>query len=163
VYERAERPVNSSWAAVFEASAGFGYYAPVGARLLARLRPGRFDRLVAESELLPLGQAVTAHAQRIISVSERRTLARTLRRSIRDADATTSHIAITARVRLHEANLRVARALIDEVAVRLESSYPIKPRGMAHLRLLLSDGAGPFYHSGKGDLSERFGGVLAAM
>jgi hypothetical protein len=163
VFERAERPVNSKWADVFEASAGFSYYAPVGARLLARFLPGRFDQLVAESELLPLGHAVTAHAQRIISVSERQAIARTLRSSVREANGATASIAITARVRLHEANIRVVGALIDEVAVRLELPYPIKPRGMAQLRLLLSDGAGPFYHSGTGDLGERLGAAAANL
>jgi hypothetical protein len=163
VYERAERPVNSSWADVFEASTGFSYYAPVGARLFARLRPGRFDRLVAESELLPLGHAVTAHAQRIISVSERRALARTLRRSVREAHGLTANSALTARVRIHEANVRAAGALIDALALRLDSPYPIKPHGMAHLRLLLSDGAGPFYQFGRGDLSERLGAALVKL
>jgi hypothetical protein len=80
VSERAERPVNLGWTHVFEASAGFAYYAPLGARLLARLQPGRFE--------------------------------------------------------LH---------------------------GMAHLRLLLSDGAGPFYQFGRGDLSERLGAALAKL
>jgi hypothetical protein len=163
VYERAERPVNSNWAEVFEASAGFSYYAPVGARLLARFLPGRFDQLIAESELLPLGHAMTAHAQRIISVSERQAIARTLRRSVREANGATVNGALTARIRLHGANIRAAAALIEVIALRLDSPYPIKPRGMAQLRLLLSDGAGPVYRYGRGELAERLGEVLAAI
>ncbi|WP_319449061.1 MULTISPECIES: hypothetical protein [unclassified Mycobacterium] len=161
--ERAERPLNVGWTDVFEAHAGFAYYAPLSARLFARLQPGRFDRLVAENELLPLGHAVTAHAQRIISTPERQALARTLRRSIREAHGRTANNALTARVRLHEANVRAAEALIDALALRLDSPHPITPHGMAALRLLLSDGAGPFYQFGRGDLSERLGAVLAKL
>jgi hypothetical protein len=163
VSERAERPVNLGWTHVFEASAGFAYYAPLGARLLAWLQPGRFDRLVAENELLPLSHAVTAHAQRIISVSERQAIARTLRRSVREAHGMTANSALTARVRIHEANVRAAGVLIDALTLRLDSPYPIKPHGIAHLRLLLSDGAGPFYQFGRGDLSERLGAALAKL
>jgi hypothetical protein len=160
---RAERPLNVGWTHVFEASAGFAYYAPLGARILARLQPGRFDRLVAENEQLPLGHAVTAHAQRMISTSERQAIARTLRRSVREVHGKTANGALTARVRLHEANVRAAAALIDALALRLDSPHPIKPHGMAALRLLLSDGAGPFYQFGRGDLAQRLGAVLAKL
>jgi hypothetical protein len=34
---------------------------------------------------------------------------------------------------------------------------------MARLRVLLSDGAGPLYMSGRGDLVERLGAALAAL
>jgi hypothetical protein len=163
VYEHAERPVNSTRAQVFDGAAGFGFHAPVGARLLAWLRPGRFDRLVAEDELLPLGHAVTAHAQRIISAAERKAIARTMRRSVREVKGVTVTDTLTARVRLHGANIRAAAAQMEAIALRLESPYPITPRGMALLRLLLSDGAGPVYRHGRGELTERLREVLAAI
>jgi hypothetical protein len=53
--------------------------------------------------------------------------------------------------------------LIDALVLRLDSRDPIKPHGMAALRLLLSDGAGPFYQFGRGDLSERLGAALAKL
>jgi hypothetical protein len=163
VYERAGRPVHSSWAQVFDGAAGFGFYAPVGARLRAWLQPGHFDRLVAENELLPLGHAVTAHAQRIISVGQRKGIARTMRRCVREAKGVTVKSTLTARVGLHGANIRAAQAQLEAIALRLDSPYPIKPRGMAQLRLLLSDGAGPVYRCGRGELAERLSEVLAAL
>jgi hypothetical protein len=39
----------------------------------------------------------------------------------------------------------------------------VSARGMARLRVVLSDGCGPMYESGRGDLSGRLGAALAAL
>ena len=49
------------------------------------------------------------------------------------------------------------------MTLRLQSPRPVSARGMARLRLLLSDGVGPLYQFGRGDLAGRLGAALAAL
>jgi hypothetical protein len=67
------------------------------------------------------------------------------------------------RVPMHSANIASAKALIDEVTLRLHAPHPVSARGMARLRQLLSDGTGPLYRHGRGDLTGRLGAALAAL
>ena len=67
------------------------------------------------------------------------------------------------RVPMHRANIASAEALIDEVTLRLHAPHPVSARGMARLRQLLSDGTGPLYRYGRGDLAGRLGAALAAL
>ena len=64
---------------------------------------------------------------------------------------------------MHRANIASAEALIDEVTLRLHAPHPVSARGRAQLRQLLSDGTGPLYRYGSGDLAGRLGAVLAAL
>ena len=133
----------------------------VRARLTARLRAARFDRALAVGVPAPAGSALAAHAARLTSVAERHTVARALRRAVRDA--TDTRATQTGRVPMHRANIASAEALIAQVALRLQVPHPVNARGMARLRQLLSDGTGPLYHYGSGDLAARLGAVLAAL
>jgi hypothetical protein len=133
----------------------------VRARVTARLRAPRFDRALAVGVPTPAGSALAAHAARLTSVAERQTVARALRRAVRDAKDTRA--TQSARVPMHRANIASAEALIDEVKLRLHVPHPVSARGMARLRHLLSDGTGPLYHYGRGDLAGRLGAVLAAL
>ena len=134
----------------------------VRARITARLRAPRFDRALAVGVPTPAGSALAVHAARLSSVAERQAVARTLRRAVRDANddprATRS-----GRVPMHRANIVSAEALIDEVTLRLHAPDPVRARGMARLRQLLSDGTGPLYRYGRGDLAGRLGAALAAL
>src|SRR6478672_2158393 len=112
----------------------------VRARLTARLRAARFDRALAVGVPAPAGSALAAHAARLTSVAERQTVARALRRAVRDAKDTRA--TQSGRVPMHRANIASAEALIDEVTLR--RMRPTRcARGMARLRQLLSDGTGP--------------------
>ena len=109
----------------------------------------------------PAGSALAAHAARLTSGAERHAVAEALRRAVRDANdprATRS-----ARVPMHRANIASAQALIAQVTLRLHVPHPVSARGMARLRQLLSDGTGPLYAHGRGDLTARLGAVLAAL
>ena len=113
----------------------------VRARMTARLRAPRFDRALAVGVPAPVGSALAAHAARLTSVAERHAVAQALRRAVRDANddprATRS-----GRVPMHRANIASAEALIDAVTRRLHAPHPVRARGMARLRQLLSDGTG---------------------
>ncbi len=134
----------------------------VRAYVTARLRAARFDRALAVGVPAPAGSALAAHAARLTSVAERHAVARALRRAVRDANDDT-RATRSGRVPMHRANIAAAETLIDEVTLRLHAPHPVNPRGMARLRQLLSDGTGPLYRHGRGDLAGRLGAALAAL
>ena len=133
----------------------------VRAHMTARLRAARFDRALAVGVPAPAGSALAAHAARLTSVAERHAVARALRRAVCDAKDTRA--TRSGRVPMHRANIASAEALIDEVTLRLHAPHPVSARGMARLRQLLSDGTGPLYRYGRGDLAGRLDAVLAAL
>lgn len=131
------------------------------ARAVARLRAHRFDELLAVGETGPVGSALAAHEVRLTSRREREAIARTLRRSLRDAR---THVSpLSSRIPLHLSNIRAAEDIIDAITLRLHSPRPVSARGMARLRRLLSDGCGPLYRFGRGDLRGRLGAALAEL
>ena len=92
---------------------------------------------------------------------------------------------VTARLRAHQLDrqlavgvqahpasaLAVHQARLTSVAereaiartLRLHSPRPVSARGMARLRVVLSDGCGPLYRFGRGDLNGRLGAALAEL
>lgn len=131
------------------------------ARVVARLRANKFDRLAAVGGVAPVGSAYAAHCARLTSTAEREAVARALRRIVRDARGRGP--LMSSRVPLHTANIAVAEELIDDVTLRLHSPRPVSARGMARLRLLLADGTGPVYRYGRGDLKGRLRAALAEL
>lgn len=135
--------------------------APLTARLLARLRTGKFDRMLAVGVPAPEGSALAAHEARLMSAAEREAVARSLRQAV--VDAGHGGALMPSRIRVHVTNVVAAEGLIDEITLRLDSPRPVRGRGMARLRRILSDGYGPLYHGGRGDLAGRLGAALAAL
>lgn len=130
-------------------------------RLLIRLFAARYDRMLASGAPVPVGTPLELHTQRITGVAEREALARSLRRSL--AEARKPLTMWTTRSWLHRPNVVAAEDLIDTVTLWLHSPRPVDARAMALLRLLLSDGAGPLYMSGRGDLRHRLRSVIATL
>jgi hypothetical protein len=135
--------------------------APLGARVMARLRAGKFDRMLAVGAPAPAGSALAAHATRLTSTHEREGIARSLRRTVNDAR--NGDAPLSSRVPLNVPNIVAAEDAIDAVTLRLHSPRPVSARGMARLRQLMSDGTGPLYRYGHGDLEGRLGAALAAL
>lgn len=137
----------------------------IGARLIARLRPGRFDAMLAVGTPAPAGSPLAVHAARITSRAEREALAQTLRSVLGDAQEAGSDSLtwLCSRVPLDRQNVVAAADLIDMITLRLHSPVPVSERGMARLRRVVSDGCGPLYRYGRGDLSGRLGAALAAL
>jgi len=128
-------------------------------RVRVRLLAARHDReLEACVPVLP-DSALALHVHRITSAPERQRLADALRSVLdraHDGDAP-----MTARIPLQRSRIRGEQVLIAEIVQRLDS--PARSRGIARLRLLLADGAGPLYVSGQGSLAAQLRGVLAAL
>lgn len=133
----------------------------LAARVTARLRAYHLDRQLAVGVPAPAGSALAVHQARLTSVAEREAIARALRRAVHDAD--TGVAPLSSRIPLHPINIAAAEDLIDTIALRLHSPRPVGARGMARLRLVLSDGCGPMYRFGDGDLRGRLGAALAAL
>lgn len=124
-------------------------------RFRARWCAHRLDMEIDRGARIRAGSLLAAHALQITSFDEREHLARSLRA------VTRRHHRFSVPVD-HEAVLSNA-ALIDQVALRLHAVTPVRVRGMARLRLLLSDGRGPLYGPGRGSLAAELRGVLAAL
>jgi hypothetical protein len=134
--------------------------ASVVARVIARLRADKLDHLLAVGVPASAGSALAAHQARLMSTAEREAIARSLRHAVRDAH---TGAVFSSRIPLNARNIAAAEELIDAITLRLHSPRPVSARGMARLRRVLSDGSGPFYWYGKGDLRGRLGAALAAL
>jgi hypothetical protein len=130
-------------------------------RLTARLRAGGFDRLIAVGVPAAPGSALAAHEARLMSMTEREAVARSLRQAVAEADG--RGVLLSSRIPLHTPNIKGAEDLIDAITLRLHSPRPVSARGMARLRQILADGTGPLYRFGRGDLNGRLGAALAAL
>jgi hypothetical protein len=94
-------------------------------------------------------------------VAEREAIARALRLTVRDAR--TGSTPRSPRIPVNPSNIAAAEDLIDAITLRLRSPRPVSARGMARLRVVMSDGYGPLYRYGRGDLSGRLGAALAEL
>jgi hypothetical protein len=129
----------------------------LGAKVFAR----RLDREVEAGARAHVGTALALHVARLTSTREREQIARAFRLHVRDADQ--PYRGYSSRVMVDRAGVLAARDLIDEVNLRLLSPHPVQARGMARLRLLLTDGAGPLYTPWSGSLAAELRGALAAL
>jgi hypothetical protein len=135
--------------------------ASFGKRAIARMKADKFDRMLAVGVPAPVGSALALHAARLTSVDEREAVARSLRHVV--DDARNRNALVSSRIELNVPNITAAQDRIDQVTLRLHSPRPVTSRGVARLRVLLADGAGPMYRYGRGDLEGRLGAALAAM
>ena len=130
-------------------------------RLQARFLAGRLDRDI-EAGLLPEpGSALALHMARVTSVEEREGLARSLRHAL--SDPGDHGRVVPMRVPVHPQRVAACHDVIDDITLLLHSPRPVRARGMARLRMLLSDGRGPLYRHGCGSLAAELRGVLAAL
>lgn len=133
----------------------------VRVRLIARIRSGRFDHMLAVGAPTPAGSAIEARAARLTSVAEREAVARVLRRCV--CEAANDTIVWSSRIPLHRKNIAEAGQTIDAITLRLHSPLPVAARGMARLNRVINDGLGPLYAYGHGDLDGRLRAALAAL
>src|SRR5690349_5323580 len=109
----------------------------VAARLTARMQARRFDGMLAVGTPAGNGSALAVHAARLTSPAERELIASSLRRTVRDAIAGSS-APFSARVPLNRENIVDARAVIDDITLRLHAPRPVSACGVARLRQLLA-------------------------
>lgn len=133
----------------------------VAARLNAWAFAPKFDRQVDAGMVPTPGSSLAAHVMRLTSVQERETIARSFRLVLGIGEQpraiAQSQVAVLA------GRINECRELIDDITLRLHSPLPVNAKGMARLRILLSDGAGPLYFHGSGCLAAELRAALAAL
>ncbi len=131
------------------------------ARFAAWLRPGLYDRRLASGATVHAETPLAFHAERLTSVRERESVARSLRRCIDDAHDASPFRSV--RPEINAGEVVAAETIIDDITLRLHSQRPVTARGMAELRLLLGDGGGPLYRYGRGDLRGRLTAAFGSL
>jgi hypothetical protein len=135
--------------------------ASLAVRAAERLFAARFDRQLVAGVAPDPRSPLAVHVARLASASARRTLATTLRDVILEAHS--RRAAVSSRIPLDRSAVMAAAETIDKVRMRLHAPRPVSARGVARLRLLLADGAGPLYRYGRGDLDAELHDVLALL
>jgi hypothetical protein len=113
------------------------------ARALARVRAYALDGQLAEGVVPWFSRVHAARSVQLTSSRSRRALARSLEQLLAEADSPLTPP--RAAVPPCREQVRGARAQITSISAKLRSRSPSDCRGIAKLRMLLSDGAGPIY------------------
>jgi hypothetical protein len=116
----------------------------IRARVLARTRAWWLDQALANGVCPDASAILSLRAHRLIGLGTRRALASELRDVI--GRARRPRAPLDNGVRLCAGEVLRAREAIDDLADRLEGWEPVEPAGVARVRLLLRDGAGPLYN-----------------
>jgi hypothetical protein len=130
-------------------------------RVVARVRTSALDRRLAAGASPESSVPLALHAARLCEPTEREMLARSLTRIVAAADAP---MARRLAAPVHRPAVLSARAELATIADRLAASDPIEVRGVALIRTLVADGAGPLYRSAPPErLRRKLTDVLAAL
>ena len=133
-------------------------------RVSARMLADRWDHALARGSAPESSAPLSLHAQVLVSPSCRRRLAASLTRILDDARG--DHVPGWNAMgpRRHHAHVLDARDEIDTLVARLLAPVPVSGRGVALVRLLLTDGGGPLYRrTSAADLAERLGQAARAL
>lgn len=129
------------------------------ARVRAILFADRYDRELEAGLTATPGSPIAVHGARLTSAHERAALSRALQTVMSDALVGDRG----ARIPVQAAAVRRSADVISAILDRLDSPQPARVRGVARLRMVLSDGRGPLYRTGSGSLAAALRGVLAAL
>jgi hypothetical protein len=109
-------------------------------RFLARLRTASLDRQLAGGTSPDSDVLLALHAARLYRPAQRRRLAAGIR-----ALSSAASGSRRTRAPIDRQSIRRVLAELEALAGRLEADGPINVSGMARVRMLLGDGAGPLY------------------
>jgi hypothetical protein len=118
-------------------------------RLLSRVRAGALDRALA--------RGAAPEASFLLAVRANELAAPTTRKSLAESFGQLAARPLSSRTRVAGNSLidwpavREARSELSEVVARLRGPGPLPAAGLASLRLLLTDGAGPLYYPRRRD------------
>jgi hypothetical protein len=116
----------------------------VRARVFAWAGAWWLDQALADGVCPDERALLSLRAHRLIGLETRRSLAGELRDAVRRAQRPRHPFDNGARI--CSAEVLRARQAIEALADRLEAWEPVEPAGVARVRLLLRDGAGPLYN-----------------
>ena len=128
-------------------------------RVGARMRTTRLDEQLADGVSPESNVVLALHAARLCREDQQHQLAVSLRRVAEAARG-----GRRTRVLIDRDGVRLALCELEEVATRLDSNELIDVSGIARVRSLLADGAGPLYRrSAPGQLRQELAAVLAVF
>jgi hypothetical protein len=113
------------------------------ARVRARVCARQLDRALAQGVSPDSSADLSVRAYDLIGSRRRHMLAQAIRRLVQEATHPLRPMHFN--VPVCRSKVRRSRRTLEELAERLVSGEPLDARGVAQLRLLLSDGAGPLY------------------
>jgi hypothetical protein len=113
--------------------------------LAVRLRRRRLDRALAGGTPPEASVALALRAQRLTEPDRRRTIARELRRIIREAQV--GYRPALGRILPSRAGVTAAREELSRLADTLDDPGPVAAGGVAQAWMLLTDGTGPLYNA----------------
>jgi hypothetical protein len=132
------------------------------ARVRTRMRARQLDRALAQGISPDSSAGLSVRAHDLIGSRERGTLAQAIRRVMDEATQPPRPLHFS--IPICRSKVWRSRRTLQELAERLVSGEPLDARGLAQLRLLLSDGAGPLYgHPGANDLEPALERVRDAL
>ena len=130
-------------------------------RLIARWGSMKLDRALAAGTPPETSAALRLRAQALLAPRTRRTLGRALERVV--AEPAPAPL-LGARVPVRRSEVRGARDDLRLLAQRLAAPAPVDVRGVAKVRVLLSDGSGPlFWGRSPDELSGRIRQAIEAL
>jgi hypothetical protein len=130
-------------------------------RLGARLAAGRLDRELANGASPDSTVPLSLRARILIRPAERHALSRSLERILEASPQLAGRGPRTLTPRFYR-RVGAASGEIRELIARLRSPGPVSAEGMAKIRVLLSDSAGPL-HQANGDLVSAIHDALRAL
>jgi hypothetical protein len=135
----------------------------VRTRIHAVTKRGAFTRALAAGADPLARPELAARAAQLISRRERAIIARSLRRTLRDAYASRATLGGPALIR--RGAVRHAEDVITAVISRLEGPHPVTPQGMAQIeRMLTNADNSPLYNdAAPGALRSAMSAVLCAL
>jgi hypothetical protein len=122
----------------------------LGDGILARVFGASLDTLLAAGCAPESSRLLAARARQLVSLQERRSLARSFEHLLRVAQRAphsrcTGSLAAAAAVPIRADRIVAAEPAIRDLISRLSAPLPVPARGVAMARLLLSDATGPVY------------------
>lgn len=130
-------------------------------RLITRWQAPQLDRELAEGAQPESSVLLGLRAQFLVRPSERRRLARSLKRVVRTGQSS-SHVPMRSSMR--QDAVLPAYGDLSALVQRLLEMGPIEAQGMARVLVLLRDGAGPLYRSGSSiDLRSQLRAAISAL
>jgi hypothetical protein len=112
-------------------------------RVRARVRAHQADRALAAGISPDSSAHLSVRAHDLIGCPTRAELARAIRRLMYDAGRPVTPMRV--KVPICRSKIWRSRDILEGLADRLLTDGPLDARGLAQIRLLLSDGAGPLY------------------
>lgn len=122
-----------------------GHRPGLRARLRVRLSRGRLDRELADAIVRDTSEGHALRARQLADPAARRQLACSLRRLLADAEDPRAALLGSSVPVLGDVVMPWREALLG-LAERLEQTEPVNPLGLARMRVVLTDGMGPFYN-----------------